>query len=195
MSARLNALATRYRLPLLLAGSGVAALLSVRLLFLPVMSRIQERRGLLQALHVKMADGQLLAEQLPAQQSALEEERRRFDVLESRVGRGQSLARVMEVLRQEAQRHRLVFTAVQPRTEEQEATLTLTPELSLREVPVTLQLQGRYRQIGEFLGGLSKAPYLLSLRKLTVTKSNPQSVTLKAEMALVVYLAETAGSS
>ena len=182
----------------LLAGTiGVLFLAGLsRFVYLPFVATIGEQRAMLQDLRVKLADAQGLVERVPIQEAALQQDQERSRTLERRIDNGQSIARILETLRQQAKDHELELVAVQPRAEAYEhPALTIQPDLILRETPLTLQLTGRYRQVGEFLGELATAPFLASVRTVTVTKPDAQSPKLRADLVLAVYLPERSSSS
>ena len=182
-----------FREQLMLGATAAAAtlLLAVRFLYLPVIGRIGEQRAMIRDLVVKTADAQALAAQRPTTEAALRDAQQRYRTLEDQVGSGQSVGKILELLGAQAKAHRLELTVVQQAPDELQArVVTLGPELTLREVPLTLQVSGRYRQIGEFLGGLQEAPFLSSVRTLTMAKAQAESPTLRAELVLAVYLAE-----
>ena len=140
---------------------------------------------------MKIADAQVLIEQLPTQEKALQLTRERYGTLENRIGAGQSVARILEMLSQQAKERRLELVAVQPRAQKSEQhMLSLGPEMTLRETPLSIQLTGRYRSLGEFLGALTHASFVASVQKVTVTKSETTSEQLRAEVLLTMYLSE-----
>ena len=185
-------LESRQRLLLGLTGAFLVLVLSARFVYLPLISWIGERRGVLENLRVKIADAHVLAEQLPGQEKALQLARERYGALvEGRIGKGQSVAHILEKLSQRANGHQLELVAVQPRTDQTEPhRVTLGPETRLRIVPLTLQLTGRYRQVGEFLEELVHAPMVTSVQSLKLTKPQADSAKLQADLVLAVYLAE-----
>ena len=162
-----------------------------RFVYLPLMAAIREQRVMLRDLRVKIADAQELAEGVPIQEAALQQAQERYRGLERRIDTGQSIARILETLRRQAKDHALELVAVQPRAGANgQPTITIQPDLILRETPLTLQLTGRYRQVGEFLGELLNAPFLASVRTLTVTKPDAQHPRLRADLVLALYLSE-----
>jgi Tfp pilus assembly protein PilO len=187
LSARLE---PRHKLLLGGAAALVVMVWLVRFLYLPVLAAIGERRAILQDLQVKLADAAVLTERLPQQEADLRGARARYAELEERVGSGQSLGRVLESLGQEAKRHRLELLSVKPKEEATARRTSIGPDLVLREHPLTLRLDGRYQQFGEFLGGLSTAPFLASVRALSLAKTQPESTQLRADLVLAVHLAE-----
>ena len=196
MKRRFNVkLEMRQKLLLGVTGGLVALMWLFRYLYLPAIASIEARRATLQDLKVKIADAQVLAAQLPDYQAALRDAQERYRVLESRLGAGQSVARVLEALSAEAKDHRLELAAVKPRTDERERRVfALSPEMLLTEVPLTLQLTGRYRQLGEFLGGLRDEPFVASVQELKITKPEAGHAQLQADLVLAVYLAERAAA-
>ena len=182
----------------LLVGGVIACLLLallVRFVYLPIMAKMGEQRAMLRDLQVKHADAQGLAAQLSAQEAAVQQARERSRALERRIDAGQSMARILETLKLQAEQHELELTAVKPRAEEHHRQLlSVGPELTLRETPLTLQLTGSYQQLGEFLGGLANAPFRAFTRTLTVTKPEAGSAKLRADLVLAVYLAERPSS-
>ena len=185
------ALRTPYKLALGGAAALVVLVWAVRYLYLPVVARIVEQRVALNDLTVKVADAKVLAEAMPGQEAALHEAQTRYRALESRVSEGQSVARILDGLGKWAKEHRLEVVAVQPRSAEpSEPPLLVTAgrELTLRAIPLTLRLKGRYRQLGEFLGKLSAAPFVGTVRKLTVHQPSSESAQLEADVVLAVYL-------
>ncbi|MBI3011055.1 MAG: type 4a pilus biogenesis protein PilO [Candidatus Omnitrophica bacterium] len=174
-----------------LTAAGLGFVLSVRFIYLPVRARIGERRAMLTDLKVKIADAHAFAQRLPGEEHALLLARERYDVLEGRIGRGQSVARVLELLSAQAKDHRLELVAIHPRMEEGEQdVMTLGPDLALREIPLRLQLTGPYRQLGAFVGELSSAPFLAAVQELQMTKPQADRAELKADLLLAVYLTE-----
>ena len=184
------------RQKLLLAGTAalVALVLLGRFVYLPVAARLGERRASLTDLRGKTADAHLLASRLSEEERALTEAETHSRAFERRVGEGQSVARILETLGQQAKDRRLELVAGQPREEDHATTRTLllSPGLTLQEIPLRLQLTGRYRQIGEFLGGLIHAPFLSSVQELRMRKPAGTNATLQADLALAVYLTKDA---
>ena len=195
MKVVLPQLQPRQRILLGAVAACVLLLVLIRFLYLPALTRISAQRSTLHDLRVKIADAHVLVSQSASQHDALREAQKRWNVLERRIENGQSVARILEMLSQEAKQHRLELTAVKPRAEDvDQRILTLGPEMMLREVPLTIQLTGRYRPLGEFLAELPNAPFIASVRKLTMTKPQADSPMLQANFVLAVYLAESPAS-
>ena len=181
-----------------LAGTGllVVAVLLARFVYLPVLGRVAERQGTLRDLRVKLADVHVATERLPQEERRLEEVREHYQLIERRIGQGQSMARILEALNVQAQEHRLQLAAVQPRAEETPAIpLRLSPEITVEEIPLTLQLTGRYRHLAEFLGALQDAPFVSSVKQLAVTRLEAGSPKLRADVVLAVYVRERESSA
>ena len=192
MAAPTIRLQPRQQLLLGTLGGAIALALCVRFLFMPAIARIGERRATLQNLQVKTADAGVLMSQLPAFQATLQESQARYRLLERRVGESESVARVLETLSQQAKANELELVTVQPRAGESGKRLVVFgSELAVSEVPLTLQLTGRYHSLGEFLGALSDAPFLSSVRELTVSKPDAGHPELRADLTLAVYLHTT----
>lgn len=176
------------------AGGGcivAAMLLLARIVYLPLLADIGYRYARLQELRVKLADVRVLKNQQPAQRKALAQTKARYQALRYQVGEGQSIARILETLGQQAKRHRLELVAVQPPVEEETPRRVIVgADMTLRELPLSVQLTGRYRQAGEFLGEFYHAPFLSSVRQLKIAKPQADRATIQADVALVVYLAE-----
>lgn len=182
---------SRYSWLLGAVATALGALLVFRWLYLPLFAALRDRYARVQELQVKIDDVQLLKRQQPTQERALVQMTARYTTLERQVGTGQSVARILETLSQQAKHHRLELVAVQPPAEDSEPVhLRLGPEMALQAVPLTVHLTGRYRQVGEFLGELSHASFLSSVRRLTITRPNAERATLQADLVLFVYLAK-----
>ena len=185
-------LTTRQKASVGLAVASLVCFLAVRVLYLPVFARIGERRATLTDLQVKVADAREFGATLPAEEAALRATSARNDTLERRLGEGQSVARILEALSEQAGDHRLQLVAVQPRAEErEERAVKLGSDLTLRAVPLALTLTGRYQQVGEFLGELGRAPFVASVEALSMTKPDAGSPKLQADLELAVYLKAT----
>ena len=177
----------------LLAATGVLGVLlvAVRFLYLPVVAQIRERRVALEELRVKMADVQQVTEELPNQEAAVRKAQERYRLLHDRLGNDQSVARILEGLDGLAKSKKLQLVATQSSAEEtDERLVTLGPEIVLREIPLTVQLTGRYRQVAEFLGELEEAPFVASVRRLSMAKLAGEGARLQADLILAVYLAD-----
>ena len=175
----------------------VVLVAAVRWLYLPAVAHLREQRAVLNDLRVKIADARVLAEQLSQQQAALTAAREDYQALRGRVGDRQSVARVLEALGQQAGRHHLELATVQPPRADGEEPLLVTigSELTLRAVPLRVQLKGRYQEIGEFLGEFPGAPFLATVNSLSITKPHADALQLEAELTLGVYLMEREPSS
>ena len=180
----------RYQLLLISSAGLAAAVLAARFLFMPVFARIGAQRATLRDLTVKAEDAAGLIAQQPAHERALAQAEQRGRGLDSRV-RGQSIARILDALGQQAREHHLELTVVQDAMPSEAAHLVrFGPDLVLREVPLRLQLQGRYRQVGEFLGALREAPFLAIVKQADIARPAEGTGSLKTELALAVYIAE-----
>ena len=177
---------------LLLTATGACtmAVLVMRFLYIPLWGRVQERWTSLATLRVKMADARLSMERLPAEEAALTQAQERRQLLERRIGQEQSIARILEALGRQAKTHHLELVTMQPRADaHEEASVSLGPEIILRDMPLTVELTGRYRQLGEFLGELPSAPYVAAVKRMRITRPDLESPKLKADLVLAVYLA------
>lgn len=196
MPMKLPTITLEPRSQYLLAGTGalVALVLAVRFLYMPVLARIGERRSMLNDLRVKMADVRTLVDLRPQHEVALQESQARYQAFaQTRLGGGPSLARILEALNQEARDHRVQVTASQPHAEEGGSRLLpLWRDLTMREVLLTVEVAGRYRHISEWLGDLSRVPFMTSVKRLQLTKPQADSSKLRADLTLAVYLAERA---
>ena len=182
-------LGSRQQLMLGAAGTVVSLALMARFLLLPGLTHLRERRGVLQELQVKTADAGTLVSRLPKEHAALQDVQGRSRALASRVGERQSVARILETLSRQAKAGQLELVTMQPRAGESgKHLLNFGPELTLSEVPLTLQVTGRYQALGEFLGQLSEAPFLSSVRTLSMTRPDAAHPELRADLVLVVYL-------
>jgi Tfp pilus assembly protein PilO len=180
-----------YRYVLAATGGLCVVLVLVRFLYLPVVAQIRERRVALQELQVKMADVQRVTEELPNQEAAVRKAQERYRLFHDRLGKGQSVARVLEELDALAKEKRLQLITTQSSVEEgSERLVTLGPDIVLREIPLTMQLTGRYRQVAEFLGELDEAPFMATVQRLSLTKPDREESRLKADTTLTVYLAD-----
>lgn len=160
-------------------------------LYAPLMSRIGQRSAALRTLARQIAEAEALMGGLEEQERALQQARTLYRYVEERAGQGPTLARVLEHLSAQARDHQLELTSVQPQSEAGEArAFSLGASLTLREVPVRLTLTGRFRQLGEFLEGLSQAPFFSSLHTLTLAKESRDGAPLQMELLLAVYLAQ-----
>ena len=186
-----RSLSGRQKLLLGAAGAVVGLAVIVRGLLPPLMGRIASQRAALRELRANVEVASSLVRDMPSAQESMERTQERYRMVEERLGPGQSLARVLEALSQQAKRHRLELVAVQaPNDERTLPRIPLDPETRLREVPLDLTITGRYRPIGEFLGGLVQAPFLSSVRSLRLTKSETGGQELHAKLVLGVYLAD-----
>jgi Tfp pilus assembly protein PilO len=167
-------------------------LIAVRLLLLPVVERIGMQRDAARQLRRSIEEAQMVSLELAARRDAFRRATDRMAEIESRIGKGQALARVLDTLRSQATRCHVMMSATQL-AENQDQTLAppipLAAELRLQEVPVSVTLAGRYRQLGEFLAALTDAPFLSEVRSLTIKRKADRGSQLEAQMELVVYLA------
>lgn len=168
------------------------SLIAVRWLLVPIVDRIGMQRAAMQELRRSIEEARMVSLELAARRDAFRRATDRVAEIEARIGKGQALARVLDTLRTEAGRCHVVMSATQL-AEGQGQTLAppipLAPELRLQEVPVSVTLTGRYRQLGEFLAALTDAPFLSEVRSLSIKRKADRASQLEAQMKLIVYLA------
>ncbi|MBI4323227.1 MAG: type 4a pilus biogenesis protein PilO [Candidatus Omnitrophica bacterium] len=178
-----------HRLLLGLVAAAALLVLLVRWVYLPVVGRLRDRAAAIHELRVKLADAQGVLPRLPAQDAAFQETRARFDAFQARLGTDEALASILDTLRREAERWHLEFRASQLPTEDAaERAMRLGPALALRPVPVALNLAGRYRSLGEFLGSLERLPAVVAIETLSVSHKPDLHPRLEATVRLAVYL-------
>ena len=164
-------------------------LLAIPTVFAPTMRRMSLERVTLKELCARIDNAQKLAINRQSEQQTLQAAQERHQALEKRIGEGQSVARVLETLTRQAKDWRLELTAVQPRADVGlQQTTAIGPDIRLRQVPLMLEVTGRYRQLGEFLDDLAQGPYLVSVRKLTIVEQERAEGHLKANIVLVLFL-------
>ena len=184
-------LSPRSQLLLGVTGGLVLMVWAVRFLYLPLLGGLADRRTRLRDLAVKIEDARVLTAQLSQQQAALQQAMAAFQSAHGRVGEGQSVARILESLSLQAKGYQVELAAAQPRTaDDQTPPIVMGPELALRDVPLTLQLKGRYQSMGEFLGWISDGPFVASVKKVFIRKPQADSAQLEADVVLAAYLAE-----
>ena len=184
-------LSPRAQLLLGVTGGLVLAVWVIRFLYLPLLGGLADRRTRLRDLAVKIEDARILTVRLPQQQAALQQAMTAFRLANARVGEGQSVAHILEQLGLQAKSYQLELAAAQPRTaDDQIPPITMGPEFALREVPLTLQLKGRYQPVGEFLGWIAAGPFVASVKKVSIRKLQADSTQLEADVVVAAYLAE-----
>ncbi len=173
------------------AGSLAAAGVVLWLLYLPAVRLLAGRRVALAAVRERIARGEASATEAPAEARRARELQDRYQQMLHRVESGGSMAHILEQISAQAKTHRLDLSMIQPRMELRDArAVRVGSDLTLREVPLTLRLTGRYQAIGAFLGGLPDAPYVAAVRQLTMQKPAAESHDLRAIVELAVFVAE-----
>lgn len=182
-------LTPQQRLAVAAAASGAVVVALVALLYIPLWGYVRQQWHELRLLRVKIEDAKLFSQQMAQEEAALIQAKQRYDAFNRRLGQGQSLARVLELLGQQAKALHLEFAAVQSRADEEaNQAQRLTPELTVREIPLTVQLTGRFRQLGDFLGQLPQAPYMATIKSLRIIRPMSDSPKIQADIVLSVYL-------
>ena len=107
-----------------------------------------------------------------------------------RLGSSRSLADALQTLSGLAATHQLSLVVQQPPTTRAEIRWRLAQARTFREAPLALELTGRYRNIGAFLGSLSEVPFLNAVRRLVInpTASADPAGTLRATVDLSVFI-------
>lgn len=171
-----------------MASAAVGALSLVAVLSVGISARWAQ----LTQVNQQLAQAHTIIDSLPTHQAALADQQAHYEQLLDRVGLRQSLAQALQHLSRRAEGVNLPLTVVQPQAEEELSRWSVGHELTVREIPLTLELTGRFRQVGAFLEALTDAPLLYSLRKLTMARSDAGASTITAHVALSVYLAQRA---
>ena len=184
--------ATQAQGPVAVTMAALLLIAAVRWGYLPLLSQIAQRRSAIHTLRVRLSDSEQLIGRLAEREAALERAKAASAAMEQRIGAGQPLARVLEAIGVRAKERHVELTSVQPGKIGR--WLQIDPVASFREVPVTMELTGRYRMLGEFLGDLTGMPALASVRSIRIMRSPEAGGALRAELVLSVYLAEGAVS-
>ncbi|GEM_PF-1792198 len=175
----------------------LVSVLALRFLCLPLLGRLSTLRVRAQEVAAQLAEGEAMAQHTSAHEAVLAQAQQRYATLSQRVGAETSLARVLETFRRQAQDHRVELMTMQPRASADAApgAVALGEGLTLREVPLTLQLTGRYRHLGEFFAGLDEEPFTVVVRSLKMSHVEGSRTQLRAELLLTVYLPEMSSDS
>ena len=156
----------------------------------PVVAQSRERAAQTRELQVKVADARTLLPRLVEEEASLRQTRQQLDAALASIGSNESVARVLETLQHHAEVLHVEFSAVKSsEAEESGQPRALGGDLTLHEVPITVTLVGRSRQVGAFLGTLDGAPFLAQVQRLSVKRPSETSSTVQADMTLALYYA------
>lgn len=104
---------------------------------------------------------------------------------------GSNLAAVVDSVGEQARRHRLELTGLQPNAAESAVEPVVLPTgLTLKPTPLAIRLQGRYRQIAEFLQAVTHESFLASVASCHLKPKQERQALLVADVTLIVYLAQ-----
>jgi len=181
----------KYFLTLCLVGGCIGLVAMTVFVYVPLIEEIGQQKEMLQEITVKIANAKILNERLPKAEEKLQQAQERYRHIQRLIGKKASMARVLETLNVSAQEHHLELVAIQPRTNGEQPVIQFGSNLIARQIPIHLQLTGRFRSIAEFLGTLPDAPFLAFLNELTMRKTQGGGNEIESEMSLIVLLGET----
>jgi len=161
---------------------------SVRCVEVPLGHRIVREWSKLHAVRAQSITAQELERRFVEQQARLQKTQAALAAIKLHIGTVQGMAKALETLRQHAVSHHLDLTVTQQLAEEEAGALTLAPDVALHDVPLTLHLEGRYRDIGAFLGGLTSLPFVSTVREWQIQPSATHPARLEGTVHLVLYL-------
>jgi len=181
---------------LVVGAVGLALLLgaSVRFVEVPLGHRIARKWSRLHAVRAQSTAARELERRLAEQQARLQETQAALAAIKLHVGNVQGMAKALETLRQHAVRHHVDLTVTQQPAEQEAGVLTLAPDLVLHDVPLTLHLEGRYRDIGAFLGALTSLPFVSTVREWQIQHSTTHPTRLEGTVHLALYLLQGSSS-
>ena len=108
---------------------------------------------------------------------------------DTRLASTRVLADALQALSGLAATHHLSLVVQQPPTTRADIRWRLAQVRMFQETPLALELTGRYRNIGEFLGSLSAIPFLNTVRRLVVDPAAAEPAgTLRATIDLSVFI-------
>ena len=190
LQARWRALAPEQQRRAVAGAAALGLALVIGGVILPARALVHSRRAALMEIRRGIADGEAAGRQAQVEsqrQRALEAQ---YQALRQRAGEGRSVAHVLDLISAQAQAHHLEIVTSQPAPDAREAGLVVIgPDLALKSLPFTLRLDGSYQALGEFLGELLDAPYLASVRRMTVTAPDNSRRAVHAVVELVVFVA------
>jgi Tfp pilus assembly protein PilO len=159
-------------------------LAAARMVYVPLWGNAAQNRAAAFDLQVKLSDAQSVTPLILEQERRLELSRLRVQELQSELGSGQNLARTLEQLDDCAVKAGVLMSL------SQDAALPAPVDevLSMQQVTVTVQVSGRYPQLGQFFNQLAQAPFVSRVRSLSVTRHEPSSSQLAATILLELLL-------
>ncbi len=180
------------QLPLIrMVGAGLAVVMMGGFIARPMVLRIQHQRAVLAELRAQHAMAQALVDEQDRYDTALQERQAQYQTLQQRWRTVTSMAGVIETLTALAKSaHVELLAAESHRGTAPPAVIQVGPDLVVREVPLTLEVSGRYRQLGDFLGRLHGAPCVTSLRGMGLARQSSGPARVKMQLLVLVYLAE-----
>ncbi len=160
----------------------LAAVVGMRVIFMPAWGKLQEKRALITDLRVKLADARDLVNRLPEQQERVAQARRHLAEAQTQTGGGSSLARILDQLDTCA--------------ENAGVRMSITQEsAAMQSVPIKAEIRGSFFAIGRFFSLLAQAPFAWQVNHLSLEQSADGQADLQArlEMELLVAGADDAG--
>ena len=150
----------------------------------------------LTALRARAQETDVLIAQHDAYETAWQQQTRAVDD-DPRLNPTQSLAEALTMLSSLATRDHVSLVVQQPPTTRAELRWQLAHTRTFRDVPLTLELTGRYRNIAEFLGALSEMPLLNAVRHITLDPKDALTATggLRATVEVSVFVPQPTESN
>lgn len=169
------------------AGGLVAgAVIALGVAGIPLLGWTSRQYALLHDVRTRLAQAQEFQRSEASRAQALAQARREVEALQLHVSRGQGMASILDSLRADAERWHLQMNAAQS-ADHPPHTVQWGPHLSLQAMPITLTLVGRYRAIGEFLGGLSRAPFVAEVEHVFMKRHPDRYPQLEANVTVLIY--------
>ncbi|MFQ5840681.1 MAG: type 4a pilus biogenesis protein PilO [Candidatus Methylomirabilales bacterium] len=107
-----------------------------------------------------------------------------LDAIHRRILPPDGLPKLLGEISQQAMRAQVRIVSMTPK-----APQTLGGQLPYQQLPVSLSIQGTYRQLGEFLEGISRGPVMITMREAQVTSVGKKgfSLTMRLELAAWIW--------
>ncbi len=169
------------------AGSVLAgAVIAIWLVVIPVVKWTGHQHVQIRELRIQLAEAQQFQQTAAAREQTLAQTRQQVQALQLQLSQGQGMAQIMDRLRADAERWHLEMNAAQS-ADHPAQSVSWRPQLSLQATPITLTVVGRYRAIGEFLGGLMRAPFVAEVERVSLKRHPERYPQLEANLTLLVY--------
>lgn len=159
-----------------------------RLLFIPRVRKVGNVRKEIEILSIKAKDAGGLEEKIPDLEKEVRAGRKEFSLFKEGLIEKIEISQAISKLSQGGERYELKFLSIKPRDIREAEIVCIGPGISCCKLLITMDIEGRYNNLGRYLEELENLPLITRVEHLEIHGKSDVLPNIKAVLILALYV-------